>query len=227
MKIICLTFTCARDAERAAFHQKFLPANWRKIWCVESKDADLPVPAETEKLVRDFPRGGSLRQVEAIRGMRAVFLELANECDLLVKLDSDTALFRPEAFTVPAEVADTDFTYIRRHTAESRLLANGCCYAVSERALRRLKNFDEARDIPPAFGGHEDLIFSAFWTGGIVPENRDLTLCQIDKKKVWWSIKTYAGNDIFAGHFGYIPQAQDFALCEALHGRRDTPVASA
>ena len=59
MNIICLTFTCARDAERAAFHQKFLPENWRKIWCVEPKDALLPVPAGTEKLVRAFPRGAS------------------------------------------------------------------------------------------------------------------------------------------------------------------------
>lgn len=219
MNIICLTFTCARDAERAAFHQKFLPENWRKIWCVEPKDALLPVPAGTEKLVRAFPRGASLRQIEAIRGMRNVYLELAEKCDLLVKLDSDTALFRPEAWTVPAEVADIDFTYIRRHTAESRLLANGCCYAVSKRALQRLKNFDETRDALPAFGGHEDLIFSAFWTGGIVPENRDLTLCQIDKKKVWWSIKAYAGNDIFAGHFGYIPQDEDFALCKKFTNR--------
>lgn len=219
-KTICLTYTCPRDFARAAFHQKFLPAEQKKIWCVESAHLELAAaaaPAGTELLAADFPRGQSLRHAEAIEGMRRVFLALAEraDCDLLVKLDSDTALFRPEAWTAPFETADIDFTYIRRHVAESRLLANGCAYAVSRRALLRLKNFDAAKHAPAVFKGHEDLIFSAFWTGGTEPKNRDLTLCQLDKKKFWWRARPYRGADAFGGHFGYVSQAQDFAECEA------------
>ena len=213
MKIIALTFTCARDAKRAAFHQKFLPTHWRKIWCVESADKDIPAPEGTEILVRDFPRGGTLRGNAAIYGMRDVFLELAAECDLLVKLDSDTVLFRPQAWTAPFEYAGAAFTYIRRYDAESRLLANGCAYAVSRRALLRLRNFYEESEIPEKMTGHEDLIFSSFWTA--FPRNRDLTLCQLDKDKFHWCAKPYYGADCLGAHLGYVSEADDFARCEA------------
>lgn len=223
MKIICLTYTFPRDAERAAYHQKFLPADWRKIWCVESAhEAKMraAAPAGTELLVADFPRGSSLRHAEAIEGMRRVFLALATECDLLVKLDSDTALFRPEAWTAPFASADIDYTYIRRHTAESRLLANGCAYAVSGRALRRLDAFDAATHARAQFRGHEDLVFSAFWTGATAPKNRDLTLCQLDKKKIWWKIKPCAAPDCFGGHFGYVSFERDREVCERFFATR-------
>lgn len=212
MRVICLTFTYPKDAARAAYHQKFLPKDWRKIWCIESKDTGMSVPEGTETLVRDFPRGGSLRHGEAIEGMRRVYLELAEECDLLIKLDSDTALFRPEAFTAPAEFAGADFTYVRRFAAESRLLANGCCYAVSRRALLRLAQNFYPEGIPTRFEGHEDLIFSAFWAA----YQRDLTLCQIDKTKWWWCCKPYRGSDVFGGHFGYVSPEQDRQECEAI-----------
>lgn len=216
--MLCLTFTFPRDFRRAAFHASLLPKWWRRVWCVESAHADAAraaAPAGTEILVRDFPRGGTLRSDAALLGMRDVYLELAErpECDLLVKLDSDTAIFRPDAWTAPFYSADADFTYIRRHHAESRLLANGCCYAVSRRALRRLVNFSIETDAPAAFEGHEDYVFSAFWTAR--RDNRDLTLCQIDKRKIWWAARRYEGADCFAAHCGYVSEDEDFALCAA------------
>lgn len=132
------------------------------------------------------------------------------QCELLVKLDSDTALFRPEAWTTPAETADVDFTYLRRYDAESRLLANGCAYAVSRRALLQLKNFYSAADkIPAGFAGNEDMLFSAFWTA--LPRNRDLTLCQLSKDKFHWCAKPYYDADCLDAHLGYVSQEEDFA----------------
>lgn len=222
MNIICLTFTFPRDFARAACHQRFLPAAWRKIWCVESADrtaARAAAPAGTEILPRDFPRGKTLRGDDAVEGMRRVFLELAAQCELLVKLDSDTALFRPEAWTAPAEAADVDFTYLRRYEAESRLLANGCAYAVSRRALLRLKNFyADGDNIPAGFAGHEDLLFSAFWTA--LPRNRDLTLCQLNKDKFHWCAKPYYGADCLGAHLGYVSQEEDFARCRVATATR-------
>lgn len=216
--MICLTFTFPRDFRRAAVHARFLPHDWRRIWCVAPEDAEAArsaAPAGTEILPRAFPRGRTLIGGGAVDGMRDVFLELAErpECDLLVKLDSDTALFLPEAWTAPHAAAGADFTYIRRHGWESRMpLANGCCYAVSRRAMRRLKNFYVP---PPAFEGREDFVFSAFWTGALVPENRDLSTCRLDKNKFWWCARPYDGADCFGAHFGYVAEDVDFALCAA------------
>lgn len=222
MKVIALTYTCEKDRERAEFHSQFLPKEWRKIWCVESKDAKIAAPEGVEILVRDFPRGGTLKTAPALEGMRGVFLELARESDLVVKIDSDTALFRPRAFTAPAEYADVDFTYVRRLSIESRLLCNGCCYAVSKRALHRLaKNFSPS-DFPKTFGGAEDLVFSSFWS----IKNKDLTLCQIDKTKWSWAAKPYLAADCFGAHNGYLTQEADFDICRKIARARSNATAA-
>lgn len=51
-------------------------------------------------------------------------------------------------------------------------------------------------------------------TAATEPKNRDLTLCQIDKKKFWWKIKPYTSADCFGGHFGYTTFSEDRAFCE-------------
>lgn len=213
MKIACLTFTFPRDYEMARRHAITLPPEWQKIWCVESKDetsARAAAPAGTQILVADFPRGESLRRNAAVHGMRRVFQKIiASGFDGIVKLDSDTALFRPRAWSAPLEFAGTDFTYISRWEKESRLLANGCAYTLSARAVSRLsdKLFYPA-GIPNQFKGHEDLIFSAWLTAF----QRDLTTCRLDKNRVHWKCKAYNGKDILAAHYGYIREiaAQDF-----------------
>ena len=217
MNTVALTFTCTRDAERAAYHQRFLPADWRKVWCVESKDADAcrrAAPPGTEILVRDFPRGGTLRGNDAVEGMRKVFLEIPDlfPCDCLVKIDSDTALLRPEAFSAPVEFAYSDFVYIRRLSVESRLLANGCCYAMSRKALARLAGGFPASAFPKNFGGHEDLVFSAFFT----IRHKDLALCQISKLRWSWCETPTIAPGVVGAHNGYVSFEKDKAICEAL-----------
>ena len=205
MKIACLTFTFPRDYELAARHATTLPADWEKIWCVESRDASsahAAAPAGTEILVADFPRGKTLRENAAIHGMRHVFLDLvARGFDGIVKLDSDTALFRPLAWTAALEFAGTDFTYISRWERESRLLCNGCAYTMSARAVSRLADtiFFKKTGIPAQFKGHEDLVFSAWLTAF----QRDLTTCRLDKNRFHWKVRPYNGTDILGAHYGY------------------------
>lgn len=221
MKIYCATFTCARDAERAAYHARHLPEDWEHVWIIESRDADAcahAAPPGTEILVREFDRGASLRGNSAVEGMAAVFREFAErrEADLVIKLDSDTEIFRPEAFTEPARAAGVDFTYVRRLSVEGRLLANGCCYAMSRRAVLRLREFSTEKHARPNFAGHEDLIFSAFFTVA----QKDLTLCQIDKTRWSWSEAPRIAADTYGAHNGYLSPAADFALCEQIRALR-------
>lgn len=211
-----IMYVCKRDILKAFWASQMLPkAKTRITWVVESKDKDLPVPAGVRLVVRDFPRGGQLRYFEALVGMREVFLEAAEEMgeqDLLVKLDSDTCIFNFKAIVEPFFCAGVDFTYIRRHFNEGRLLANGCCYAVSKRALLRLRNMpiENFKDKARRFDGHEDLIFSSIWT----TENTDLTLCQLDKARCHWNYLNYFGKDCLLAHYGYIKNDETLELLE-------------
>lgn len=211
--ITALTYTFPKDAVKAALTGALLPASWRRVWCVESRHADMPVPEGVEKLVRDFPRGGTLGGAAALEGMARVFSEFADEAEptrLLVKLDSDTALWRPEAWTLPFLSADVDFTYIRRHYVEGRLLANGCCYALSKRALKRFAGFDPARSARK-YKLAEDLAFSSFLT----LENVDLTFAQIDKSKCFMRSAPYGGADAFCAHLGYFKTSEAVSIVSA------------
>jgi hypothetical protein len=201
MKIVCLTFTCPRDAAKAALCGAFLPKAWARVWCVETAHADMPVPAGVEKLVADFPRGGSLRYAPALDGMAKVFSGFADKCDCLVKLDSDTVLWRPEAWTSAIEHAGTDFVYIRRNFIEGRLFANGNAYSLSRRALERMRNFKASvHAAKNRYDGHEDRVFSAY----ITTDNVDLVFCQLDKMKCHWRATPYYGADCLCSHYGYI-----------------------
>lgn len=209
-KTYCLIYTCARDVLKAQITAACVPLDWKIIWCVESKDRDLPLP-RGEVIIRDFPRGAQLRFIDALRGMRGVFLELAERMtdnDLLIKLDSDTTLYRPESFTAPFFFGDVDFTYIRRNFNEGRFTANGSCYAVSKRAILRLKRLPEKRFEESArrYEGHEDRVFSSFWT----TQNIDLTYCQLDKAKCDWHYRRYLGADSYLGHWGYFKETEMF-----------------
>lgn len=217
MKIVCLTYTYPGDAAKAALCGAFLPPEWTRIWCVEPTHADMPVPEGVEKLVADFPRGGSLRYAPALNGMAKVFADFAGKCDALVKLDSDTVLWRPGAWTAPIEHSGTDFVYIRRHYVEGRLFANGNAYALSRRALTRMGNFKaEIHAAKNRYGGHEDRVFSAFLT----TENVDLVFCQLDKMRCHWRSAPYVSADCLCSHYGYITfgqmQKKAAEMCEML-----------
>jgi len=210
-KVVALTFTYPRDAGKAALFGAELPTEWERIWCVESKDAEMPVPAGVKKIVADFPRGGTLRDAGAVYGMRDVFVSVAKNtgCKALVKLDSDTALFRPRAFVAPVLESDCDFVYIRRSACEGRGLANGCCYVLGQGAISRLPRLYPT-GIPAAFKGHEDIIFSNFFNNA----ETDLQTCSLDKLKVSWKMREYFGRDILAGHYGYYTFAEARAIYE-------------
>ena len=200
MKITALTFTCRRDAEKAALTAQLLPATWRRVWCVSAADADMPVPEGTEKLVADFDRGKNLIGEAAVAGMRDVYLRFADdvETDALIKLDSDTALWRPEAFSAPLEFAGVDFVYVRRYFVEGRLTANGCCYAMSKRALHRLRTLDAKKECAGKLGA-EDVVFSSF----ITVKNVDLVYCQLDKARCHWSVAPFVSRSALLSHLGY------------------------
>lgn len=211
-EVVCLTFTFPRDAAKAAMFYPLLPKEWEKVWCVEPKHKEMPVPAGVKVMVADFPRGGSLKDAAAILGMRAVYETLLKQfpkAKAFIKLDSDTALFRPSAFVAPILESDCDFVFVRRKACEGRNLANGCCYAMSRKAIERLGRM-YPNGIPSNFNGHEDLVFSSFFTS----EETDLVWCGLDKMKVSWSVREYYGADALAGHYGYytIEQARERAL---------------
>lgn len=200
-EIVCITFTYPRDAGKAAVFGAMLPKEWRRVWCLESKDAGMPVPEGVEVLLADFPRGGSLKDAGAIIGMREVYLRLLRDfknARCFIKLDSDTALYCPRAWTAPILESGADFTFVRRKACEGSGLANGCCYAMSRAAIERLSRF-YPYGIPAQFRGHEDLIFSAFFTN----IETDLQSCSLDKMRVSWSVREYFNADILAGHYGY------------------------
>lgn len=210
MKKIALTFTCPRDAVKAAYlgAASFFAPSVRRIWCVESKHADMPIPTGVERLVVDFNRGRSLRGTAAIAGIAEVYGLLADQADALIKIDSDTLLLRPSAFWAPIEAAYVDFVYIRRYFVEGRLLANGNCYALSRRGLERASCID-AEQAAKKYDGHEDKCFSTW----LLRDNVDLTSCQIDRTKCHWHITPYAGRDLIAAHFGY--ESTDAVLARA------------
>lgn len=220
MDVVCLTFTYPKDAPKAAICGALLPAGWRRVWCVEPKHADMPVPDGVEKIVADFPRGGTLRYKPAILGMAKVYAGF--DCDCLIKLDSDTAMWRTDAFVAPIEFSDVDFVYIRRNKNEDGY-ANGNAYAMSRRAVSRVGGFSTL--FTPAlidrYLGNEDRVFSAF----LIDRNPDLTCCQINKAKCGWHMCAYTAPDCIASHYGYVSFGEAKGhiadMCRALN--RDIP----
>lgn len=220
----CITFTCTKDLIRARFHASALPREWKKLWVVET----LPEKENADELCRElenfscivkaFDRGKTLRGVPAILGMRDVFiyaLKSNPECSVFVKLDSDTHLFEPRAFTAPIIFSGADFVYVRRLCVESRLLANGCCYAMSARAVERLEHLSPP--FPKNYSGHEDLVFSAFFT----TRQRDLCLCQIPKIRWSWCEHPLISKLSIGAHNGYVPFEKDVEIVSAIERERN------
>lgn len=226
-KIAFVTFTCKRDFERAKFHAPAFGEREHVVetfWVVESKDVDAAkrtAPPGVRIVVSDFDRGPSLRGEAAVCGMANVFRQIAADtgCDVLIKLDSDTELFDWRTFAFPVIYSACDFVYIRRLNIESRLLANGCCYAMSRRAIERLSSLKPP--FAPVFSGHEDLIFSEFFTC----RQRDLTLCQINKMRWSWSESPYIAADCLGAHNGYLSLEEDKRVTQEIRNLKLLKVA--
>jgi hypothetical protein len=200
MRIAVLTFTYPKDAGKAVITKSLLPKEWDVIWCVESKDKDMPVPEGVKILVKDFPRGEHLNVKESIQGMQETYIEVAKDYDIVIKMDSDVSLYKPECFVQPIIDSGVDFCYVRRTPDECKeALCNGSCYAMSRNAILYLKGQDLS-DIADYREGHEDLIFSHFF----LIKCPFLLISQINKFKVDWCVLRYEGEDCIMGHYGYV-----------------------
>ena len=202
MKIAVLTFTYPKDAGKAVIANSMLPKEWDHFWCIESKDKDMPVPEGVKLLVMDFPRGQHLNVKESIFGIQRAYIKLVDMgYDVVIKMDSDVALFKPHCFADPIINSGVDFCYVRRTPDECKEgLCNGSCYAMSKRAINQLQNQDLS-DIADFREGHEDLIFSHFF----IIKCPFLLVSQINKFKVDWCVYRYNGADAVMGHYGYVP----------------------
>jgi len=207
MKTCALVFTYAGDYPKAVRLTKSLKDCVDTVYfCIESKDKDVPVPDWVTKLVIDFDRCKQLHGTQAIIGMKNVYTKLVEEMgyDLIFKVDSDTIVLQPEHFIKPIELG-CDFAYIRRIMAKDKdgryvRRCNGCSYSISAKAVREMNKID-----PNIFDAlmysndrHEDLVFS-----NILTENPNLNIHDVDKLKVWWSVKPYRKSDCIVCHFGY------------------------
>lgn len=189
MRFGVVVFTCARDYDRAKRAVAELRKNWHRtgleglpyvVFAVRAGETMAAREAfEGEEIFfHDFDAGGSLRYSGAIHGMRSVYRQLFAECDVVLKLDSDTLLFRPECFTAPILMSGVGFVAVRRYAADSTTLGtapkdkpilnlcNGCAYLMTKEA------FGYIDSAPPSLidaaiqeaNGHEDLFFSRMFS---------------------------------------------------------------
>lgn len=202
MRICFLTYNFPRDYALANALHSHLHAHYSDatfIWCIESKDVSVPVPEGIQPLVRDFNRGGNLRYTEALHAMSRIYAELAEQFDIIVKLDADTFLVEPCAWT--DYIADGgDIAYIPH--AKNRATGNGCCYALSSRAARFFSGLSPAEFDARShqFGGREDM----FFTGNAI-NNPAFYSSMIPRNRVsWCDLDTQPGRNAIAAHLGYL-----------------------
>lgn len=173
-------------------------------FCIETKHKDVPIPSWAKQLIVDFDRCGSLHGCESIIGQKAVYKKLALEMDydLVLKIDADTAVFKPDCFIKAIEIG-SDFAFIRRGREEVHGInaCNGCCYAMSKAAIKELEkaNSSEFDSLMLQLDRHEDLVFSLFFAN-----KNSLYRHEINKNKVWLAARPYRESDIIAGHYGYV-----------------------
>lgn len=184
-----VVFTCARDFDRAKRAIAELRKNWhrtglstlpRVLLAVHESDAVSAKEAfpEEEFIVHDFNAGGSLRYSGAIHGMRKVFRDVFSGSDIVIKLDSDTLLYRPECFSMPILMSGVGFVGVRRFAVDSTTLGNapkdkpilnlcnGCAYMMTREAFGFIDGATPAV-IDAAIheaNGHEDLFFSRMFS---------------------------------------------------------------
>lgn len=205
MKICAVVFTYPGDYLKAArLPQSICDYVDKVFFCIESKDVHVPIPQWATQLVVDFDRCYQLHGTEAIIGMKRVYKMLVEMgYDAIVKIDSDTVVFRPEQIIKPLELG-SDYVYIRRIMRNKNgafiRRANGCCYGMSANLINALHKIPSKilDDVMIANDRHEDLVFSNLFTEVVSANVHD-----INKLKVWWSAAPYREPDCIIGHFGY------------------------
>lgn len=211
MKVAILTFTYPKDAIKASIGLQLIPKEWDVFWALDKKDEDMPVPERVKKIITEFPRGERLNSNEMIYGFRDLLFDLTKEdgkgYDVVIKLDSDTSIFKPEVFVDPIELGGSDFVYIRRTPNECRIpVSNGICYSMTRRAVEYLRNVDFTNLILE-YNGAEDEILSHFFAA----YHPWPLISQIDKFLVDWSVQPFGTEKTIAGHYGYVSNNQMLA----------------
>lgn len=211
MKVAILTFTYPKDVVKASIGLQLIPKDWDVFWALDIKDQDMPVPNRVEKIITSFPRGERLNSNEMIYGFRDILFDLTNKdgknYDVVIKLDSDTSIFKPEVFIDPIRLGGSDFVYIRRMPTECRIpVSNGICYAMTRRAIEYLRNVDFTNLILE-YNGAEDEIISHFFAA----YHPWPLISQIDKFLVDWSVQPFGTEKTVAGHYGYVSNNQMLA----------------
>lgn len=206
MRTCALVFTYPGDYERAVYCIKPLIDKVDSIFfCIESEHADFPLPIWVTPIIADFNRCKSLHGAEAIFGIKSVY-KMLNEkgYDCILKVDSDTMIFRPECFLDPIETG-ADFTFIKRFENTNANMphartANGMAYALSKAGVSCLNSTesDVFDRIMFQYDRHEDLTFSS-----ILTTNRFIQTSEIPKFKIFFSVGPYRKSDIIAAHFGH------------------------
>lgn len=200
MKIACITFTYPKDAIKAFIGSKLLPKDWDIYWALDEKDKEMPVPSNVNKIITNFDRGHHLNSKEMIYGFIELLSKLSEKYDIVLKLDSDTSLYKPECFINPIVDSNSDFVYIRRTPAEYiAQISNGICYSLSKRCISYLLGVDYTKLIM-IHHGSEDSIISHF-LAHIHPWP---LLSQIDKLRCDWCSSEYISENTIAGHYGHI-----------------------
>ena len=208
MKSCVVCFTYPGDYKKSCRLLK----NWQGkvndiFFCIESKDADVPLPPWATPLVTDFNRCKTLHGIQAIVGMLNVYEMLAKQgYECIIKNDSDTIVFNHDVFIRPIELG-TDFAFIKRiygggndGNGGFKRQCNGCVYSMSKYAIEALVSTDSNKFDEAMFRNdrHEDLFFSELLT-----TDPNLGVFDINKTKVWWSSLPYRKSDVIAAHFGY------------------------
>ncbi len=206
MRSCALVFTYPGDYERAIYCiQPLIDKVDSIFFCIESAHADFPLPNWITPIIADFNRCTSLHGAEAIFGIKSVYKMLNDQgYDCILKVDSDTMIFRPECFTNPIETG-ADFVFIKRlenpvpEYAAART-ANGMAYAIDRAGIACLNSTDSNTfdKIMFQYDRHEDLTFST-----ILTTNRFIQVSEIPKFKIYFSVAPYRKSDIIAAHFGH------------------------
>ncbi|MCD8284109.1 MAG: hypothetical protein LUD52_05250 [Opitutae bacterium] len=164
--ILALTFTWPQDSGEAAELAKMLPAEWRRRWVVETRHAaavagDAAI-AGAEVVCDDFNRGSSLRGLDAVRGViRAIAGGFATSPDVeaVVKIDSDAALWDPDALVKPVAEGGAALCGVARGDGS----VSGACYVVGRAGAEALRNVSTTELVQTVIDarGHEDCAVSA------------------------------------------------------------------
>lgn len=204
MKSCIVVFTYPNEYPRMALFLSLLKDKVDDIYaCIESKHKDYPLPSFMKPLIFDFNRGRGLDGSEGCIGIKLVYGKLAAMgYDIIFKVDSDTIVFKPEAFLGPIKNG-SDFACIRRMSANNSItgLANGFCYCLSKNAVEFLNKVPK-EDIDKALIDvkyAEDLFFSK-----LMVNQNEIYRVELNKEKTWLAARPYRKSDCIAGHFGYV-----------------------